>query len=688
MPLDARAGISVTSGQTNDRTPSESAQPPTGEATTRTTVATAGDYHSFRPPIATVAGVSAIEDFGAPVPNTTIDAEPTSRQLGQLRDDVDDLLARLSTAESLWSWWLTGVANENRTSARNMLHYWAIRQCDLRDLQARLAAYGLSSLGRSESHVEATLLSVRSAIRAMHGDTWQQPPQIGAGVEDGPELLRHRTQQLLGPEPVDRVTRIMVTLPSSAATDRDLVLQLVERGVNIARINCAHDDAAAWRAMALHVKQAAEATGRACLVAMDLGGPKLRTGPLEPGPRIVKLKPSRNARGQVTAPARAWLTAAEDPTEPPETGMVSLPVSGQWLSRRHDNAVLHLHDTRGSKRRLVLKAVGQRRGAPGGLVATADKTTYLATGTLLHVHGIEDSTQLGELPQTEQSLVLHRGDILELTRDCSPAPLAAEGVARIGCTLPEIFDHAQIGQKVHLDDGRISGEVVSVGAGVLRLRIEHAADAGSRLRAGKGVNVPDAHLPISALTEKDLSDLSTVVELADLVEMSFVREPSDVEQLLDVLSRRGGDSLGIVLKIETRQAFEHLPQLLLMAMRHPRVGVMIARGDLAVECGYERLAELQEEILWLCEAAHLPVIWATQVLEQLTKTGNPSRSEISDAAMSERAECAMLNKGPYINDAVVVLDSILRRMTDHHYKNNALLGSLHSWHPGSHHDQR
>jgi len=620
--------------------------------------------------------------------NTQIDVELTTRQLSQLRDDVDDLLARLSAAESLWSRWLTGVATQNRSSARNMLHYWAIRQRDLRDLQARLAAYGLSSLGRSEPHVEATLLLVRSAICAMFGNTWQQPPLTGASVEDGPELLRCRTQQLLGPEPVDRVTRIMVTLPSSAATDPNLVRELVERGVNIARINCAHDDAEAWRSMAQHVKQAAEATGRTCLVAMDLGGPKLRTGPLEPGPRIVKLRPSRNALGQETAPARAWVTAAEGPIDPPEAGMISLPVSGQWLSRRHDDDVLHLHDTRGSKRRLVLKAVGQKPGAFGGFVATADKTTYLATGTPLHVHGIEDSTHLGELPQTEQSLVLHRGDILELTSDCSPAPLAAEGVPRIGCTLPEIFDHAQIGQRVHLDDGRISGEIVSVGPDVLRLRIDHAAEAGSRLRAGKGVNVPDANLPISALTEKDLSDLSTVVELADLVEMSFVRDHSDVEQLLEVLSRRGGDSLGIVLKIETRQAFEHLPRLLLTAMRHPRVGVMIARGDLAVECGYERLAELQEEILWLCEAAHLPVIWATQVLEQLTKTGNPSRAEISDAAMSERAECAMLNKGPFINDAVVVLDSILRRMTDHHYKKNALLGSLNSWHPGSPHDQQ
>jgi len=82
-----------------------------------------------------------------------------------------------------------------------------------------------------------------------------------------------------------------------------------------------------------------------------------------------------------------------------------------------------------------------------------------------------------------------------------------------------------------------------------------------------------------------------------------------------------------VLKIETRQAFEQLPQLLLTAMRQRRVGVMIARGDLAVDCGYETMAELQEEILWLCEAAHLPVIWATQVLEQRAKSRLSARRD-------------------------------------------------------------
>jgi len=275
---------------------------------------------------------------------------------------------------------------------------------------------------------------------------------------------------------------------------------------------------------------------------------------------------------------------------------------------------------------------------------------------------------------------LRAGDLLQLTRDCSPAPVDPnQAVAQIGCTLHAAFDHARPGDVIQFDDGKVGGRVISVNHDALTVRIDHPGLREAHLKAGKGINMPDTDLPISALTDHDIVDLAAVVELADLVDMSFVRTPSDVERLLDELDRQGGDSLGIVLKIETRRAFEHLPQLLLTAMRRPRAGVMIARGDLAVECGYERMAELQEEIMWLCEAAHLPVIWATQVLEQLAKTGLPSRAEISDAAMSERAECVMLNKGPYLSNAVTVLDDIMRRMAEHYYKKNALLRPLRSW---------
>jgi pyruvate kinase len=103
---------------------------------------------------------------------------------------------------------------------------------------------------------------------------------------------------------------------------------------------------------------------------------------------------------------------------------------------------------------------------------------------------------------------------------------------------------------------------------------------------------------------------------------------------------------------------------------------MIARGDLAVEAGFERLAEVQEEILWFCEAAHVPVIWATQVLEHLAKDGRPSRAEVTDAAMAVRAEAVMLNKGPHVPDAVRALDGILVRMEAHQSKKTSLLRRL------------
>jgi pyruvate kinase len=619
---------------------------------------------------------------GRPQPVQRVDLvrpDPVA-QLLRLENEVAQLLSQLDEAESLWARSLAAVAEEQHTSARNLVHYWAIRQNDLRDLQSRLAAFGLSSLGRSEAHVEATLLLVHSAIGAMLGNGWHPPRPPTVRMEEGIRLLRQRTIDLLGPQPMGRVTRIMVTLPSEAAENDSLVHDLVRRGMNLARINCAHDGTQAWRSMARNVRLAAKTTGRACLIAMDLAGPKLRTGPLQPGPRVVKLRPEKNALGQAVAPGRAWLTAADD-LSPPREDLPTIPVPRDWLGRRRAGDVLRVRDTRGSARRLVLYDAEQTPAGAPGLVIAADKTTYLGTGTVLHVDGNDDPVEVGKLAHVPQSLLLHRGDILKLTRDCTPAPVQPGGIAQIGCTLPEIFEYARPGESVQLDDGRIGGHIVSVSDAALSIRIDHAADGGSRLSADKGINVPDTHLPIPALTAKDIEDLSAVAELADVVEMSFVRQPSDVERLLTEVGRLGAQHLGIILKIETRQAFEHLPQLLLTVMRHPRAGVMIARGDLAVECGFDRMAELQEEILWLCEAGHLPVIWATQVLEQLAKTGNPSRAEISDAAMSERAECVMLNKGPYIGDAVVVLDKILRRMAGHHRKRTGLLRSLRSWRP-------
>jgi pyruvate kinase len=208
------------------------------------------------------------------------------------------------------------------------------------------------------------------------------------------------------------------------------------------------------------------------------------------------------------------------------------------------------------------------------------------------------------------------------------------------------------------------------------VEITQAATGGNWLAADKGINLPDTDLTLPALTATDVEDLKFVAAHADLVGYSFVKSADDVEALRRELGRLNRPDLGVILKIETRRAFDRLPEILLAAMRGPIVGVMIARGDLAVETGFERLAEVQEEILWLCEAAHVPVVWATQVLENLAKEGRPSRAEITDAAMGERAECVMLNKGPHVREAVRLLDGILRRMEAHQSKKRSRLRPL------------
>jgi pyruvate kinase len=140
--------------------------------------------------------------------------------------------------------------------------------------------------------------------------------------------------------------------------------------------------------------------------------------------------------------------------------------------------------------------------------------------------------------------------------------------------------------------------------------------------------------------------------------------------------KKSGRDIGIILKIETKGSFANLPLLLFQAMRSPKTGIMIARGDLAVELGLLRMAEVQEEIMWIAEAAHVPVIWATQVLDRQIKKGSPTRAEISDVVKATRAECALLNKGKHVIDAIKTFENIDRRMAAHEYKMHKMLREL------------
>lgn len=449
-------------------------------------------------------------------------------------------------------------------SAWNLAFYLSLRCHDLRDLQKALLPLGLSSLGRSEARAIANL----DAVIASLGRICKMPDENLIDYPSrrmffyGDKLLSHNTNLIFGKNQ-DFRTHIMVTMPSDAAYNYDLVRDLVKAGMDSARINCAHDDQDMWAQMIHHIHHAEKETGHRCKIYMDLAGPKVR-------------------------------------------------------------------------------------------IAT------------ILIRGSEPRIQAGD------HIFMAAGDISNYPEDY-------DGAFVITCSIPEIFSTLCEGDPVLIDEGKIKAKVISLTEQGANLAVIYTKPKGERLKSQKSLNFPKTPVNISPLTPKDLKDLDFVAANADSIGYSFVKCADDIKLLQNELVKRRGDDaheICIIAKIETRESVVNLPEIIVQAASQQPLGIMIARGDLAVEVGYRRLSELQEEILWICEAAHVPVIWATQVLENMVKTGIPSRAEITDAAMSERAECVMLNKGPYIVAAVHSLVDILDRMQQHQHKKAPQLKSL------------
>lgn len=591
-------------------------------------------------------------------PNHALEITEVLERVGVLRAAVAAADAALSTEE---------LHAAYQDSARNLAQYVALRQHDLRDLQRGLAILGLSSLGRSEADVHTTLERVDRALRALVASG-----EALGGPQGGRPLLDAHADALFGLPPDGRRVRIMLTASADLAHDAERVRALVLAGTDIVRINCAHDDPETWRAIARQVRAASAATGRPCALLADLAGPKLRTGDLAPGPAVVDWHVRRDELGQVVEPARIWLG---HPEQAPADVDASVSVASglrHRLLRPGDG--LRFVDTRGRRRTLKVETV-----SAAGVLVTADRAAWVTSGTpFRRVRsrrlGPEVAT-VGRLPPRVVPLRLRAGDRLRLTRAHLPGGVDERG-PHIPITLEEVLTAARPGEPIFFDDGRIGGEIVGVGADELEVLVTRAPPGGASLRGDKGINLPETQVPVPALTDADRASLDVIVDEVDIVGLSFVRSPGDIRLLRAELERRGRPDLGVLLKIETRAGFACLPALLVEAMRRDRVGVMIARGDLAVECGFERLAEVQEEILWICEAAHVPVVWATQVLDTLTRRGIATRAEVTDAAAGQRAECVMLNKGPHAELAVRTLDDILRRMSTHQMKKTAMLRRL------------
>lgn len=620
---------------------------------------------------------------------------PKGKTVVEVLSDIRDTVQRLRAgvlagqAELLRTWRPHLARAAFAADAANLAAYICFRRQDLRELQDQLAELGLSSLGRCESHVLPTLDAVLVNLDALLGGEPRlvELEKLTTRIRQGNRRLLGRAHELFGPVLRHHRSRIMVTLPTEAAGDRHLVRDLIKCGMGVARINCAHDDEAAWAKMVGHVHAEASALGQQCRIMMDLAGPKLRTGEMAMRPAVLRLKPKLDVAGNLIMPAYVML----DGTASAGEGLAHwarypiLPVPYEWQRGLKNGDKIVLTDIRGRKRALH---VVERVGDGQVMTSTAD-TIWLEAGVELHHLSSRGKSRqrstacVGALASLPGRLTVHVGDLFLLARTPGPGLQAFPGwgaepyAGHIPCAQPEVLDYLRPGERVFIDDGLIAATVERLDGAGAWLRVTRTSSKGGKILAAKGLNFPDSDLGLSPLMEKDLHDLDFVVRHADLVGYSFIQTAADMDRLSAELAARDAAAMGRIAKIETRKAVANLPEIIVHGAGAAPFGLMIARGDLAMEVGWEPLAEIQEEILWLAESARVPVVWATQVLEGLIKAHLPSRAEMTDAAMSERAECVMLNKGPFVLDAMAVLDDIVRRMRGHQRKKTARLRALH-----------
>ncbi len=484
---------------------------------------------------------------------------------------LERILERTAQLERRHARILKGVHPSYAESARNLLAYVALREQDMRQMQQRLEELGISSPGNAVSHVEATVRNIRHLLQLTLGVKPETGP-AHLSVRRANALRAQHTADLFGGRRV-KGTRIMVTLPDDILEDPGRIAALMTGGMNVVRINCAMGGPETWKPLISQVRNASRRTGRPCRVLMDLGGPKVRTGPIAQ---------TSGGRRQERIPLKPG-----------------------------DELVIHRVPLPGAR------AVEDRRG-----------------------------------------------------RCLRPG--------HISCSFPGIFSCVRSGDPIFFDDGIIEGVVQSVSPGTMHVKILRTAGVSANLRADKGINLPMTRRLPAGLTRADLRHLHFVAEHADIVSLSFVHGPDDVHALHAALRRIHGGHLGVVVKIETQQAYRRLTAIVMAAMRRPATGLLIARGDLAVECGWEQLARIQEEILMCAGAAHMPVFIATQVLEKLTRKGIPSRAEVLDAAQAGRADCVMLNKGPHVLAAVRMLKKILASTAVYRHGNVPVLPPMSS----------
>jgi pyruvate kinase len=582
------------------------------------------------------------------------------------------------------------AAHPRTRSLLNLKQYLILRKNDRTELQEKLFMLSLSSLGRSFAHVAASIDTLHDQLSSSLGYKEISEELMAEfhhlPIHDAIAIASQNSKLLFGGKTSSKLskqsTAVMVTLPSDAVqNDGILIRQLAETGINVFRINTAHDDAATWKAMADIIVAINEQRDSADTIKIfvDLAGPKIRTGKIRKVDYPIAIG-SKKQEKEVVITIRDGMTKGEEVDSVTlEKNPAQITVEKKFFKNFTKNRAIKIVDANGKKASIKIYELADTyaKGVINKKIFVNKKTKLFCNrhkGSILNIDTQIEAIRLfvDDLLIITETEVLGRAALLNMEQKVIEPAL-------ISCSLHNMLSHIQAGEKVFIDDGKIGLEVIKKNVDSITCRVTHSKSNGTFIKEEKGINFPDTYIRTKALTETDRVNLLSVLDFADHLSLSFCQSAEDVHDLQKILSELGRSDIGIIAKIETKQGVINMPIILEQLLASEKSGVMIARGDLAIEVGFENMPHIQEAILDICDAAHLPVIWATQVLESMMKNNLPSRAEVTDAAMAGRAECVMLNKGAFAIDTIDTLTRILDDMHSISKKNRHLLKKETLW---------
>lgn len=575
-------------------------------------------------------------------------------------------------------------------SLLNLNQYMLLRKKDRIELQEKLFTLSLSSLSRSYAHVAASIDTLYDQLSSSLGREQISEELMSEfhhlSISDSLAIASHNSKALFGGKASSKLskqsTAVMVTLPSNAAENNGLLIrQLSETGVSAFRINTAHDGIDVWSAMAEVIIQinSERKESDKIKIFVDLAGPKIRTGAIQDADVPIKIGSEHKSKEVIIRCDEGY--TQEEQIDPVTFKKIpaQLVVDSKFFKHLKRGHTLKITDAHSKKTMITVKEVSGN-SASGWInkkIWITKKTkikTDLHEGKLINLQTQKDPIRLfvdDLLIITEKEIVGRSAVLDEDGNVVSPA--------LIRCSLKGVLGTLKIGEKIFIDDGKIGLIVIENNGDSLTCKVVISKGSGTLLKEEKGINFPDTHINIPSLSPIDRQNAIAVTGFVDALSLSFCQSAEDVRDLQKLLDEYGRGDIGIIAKIETRQAIQNMPEILKQLLASQKSGIMIARGDLAIEVGFENMAYIQEALLDICDAAHVPVIWATQVLESKMKNNLPSRAEVSDAAMAGRAECVMLNKGAFAIDTIDVLKRILDDMHAISKKNRLLLKKETLW---------